>query len=177
VTITYEGIYDLSRSIASVTEVKERDDDWAAMVDAVHDLSRVLRAAGEHAVGLDAITGSEHEVLRWVAARPGHPVSTVARGLGLQASNVSTTVRSLVERDLVERRADPADGRRALLHPTARAARHRELLVAAWSRQIRVALDDLDDADAVTLRAAAPALDRLAGALDPSRAPVVAGPD
>ncbi|OLM12513.1 Transcriptional regulator, MarR family [Pseudonocardia sp. Ae717_Ps2] len=160
-----------------MTEVKERDDDWAAMVDAVHDLSRVLRAAGEHAVGLDAITGSEHEVLRWVAARPGHPVSTVARGLGLQASNVSTTVRSLVERDLVERRADPADGRRALLHPTARAARHRELLVAAWSRQIRVALDDLDDADAVTLRAAAPALDRLAGALDPSRAPVVAGPD
>lgn len=105
-----------------------------------------------------------------------NPVSTVARGLGLQASNVSTTVRSLVERDLLERRADPADGRRALLHPTARAARHRELLDAAWTRQIRRALDDLDDADAVTLRAAAPVLDRLAGALDPSRAPVVAGP-
>ncbi|GAA4989666.1 MarR family winged helix-turn-helix transcriptional regulator [Pseudonocardia tropica] len=159
-----------------MTTVEERDDDWAALVEAVHDLSRVLRSAGERAVGLDAITGSEHEVLRWVSARPGHPVSAVARGLGLQASNVSTTVRSLVGRDLVERRTDPADGRRALLHPTARAVRHRELLDAAWTRQIRRALGDLDATDAVALRAAAPVLGRLAGALDPSRDPVAAGP-
>ncbi|MEJ8278524.1 MarR family winged helix-turn-helix transcriptional regulator [Pseudonocardia spirodelae] len=150
--------------------------EWVELVGSVHDLSRVLRAAGERAVGLDAITGSEHEVLRWVSARPGQTVSAVARGLGLQPSNVSTTVRSLVGRDLVERRTDPADGRRALLHPTARAQRHGELLAAAWSREIRRALGELTGADADALRAAVPALRRLAGALDPARDPVTAGP-
>lgn len=142
-------------------------DDWPGLATAVHDLSRVLRSVGERAVGLDAITGSEHEVLRTVCARPGSTVSAVSRTLGLQASNVSTTVRSLLGRDLVERRPDPADGRRALLHPTARALRHRELLDAAWSDRIERALAGLPAGDAEALRAAAPVLDRLVAALDP----------
>lgn len=144
-------------------------DAWPPLASAVHELSRVLRSVGERAAGLDAITGSEVEVLRCVSARPGSTVSAVSRVLGLQASNVSTTVRSLAGRGLLERRSDPADGRRALLYPTARARRHRALLDAAWAQGIERALAELPEADAGTLRAAVPALTRLAGALDARR--------
>lgn len=150
-----------------VTDANATPGDWPGLAAAVHDLSRVLRAVGERAVGLDAITGSEHEVLRCVSGRPGSTVSAVARVLGQQPSNVSTTVRSLVGRGLVERRPDPADGRRALLHPTTRARRHRELLDDAWSRAVQRALAGLPPADAAALGTAVPALHRLAGTLDP----------
>lgn len=144
-------------------------DAWPGLAAAVHELSRVLRSVGERAAGLDAITGSEVEVLRCVAARPGSTVSAVSRGLGLQPSNVSTTVRSLIGRELLERRSDPADGRRVLLYPTARARRHRTLLDAAWSQGVEQALTELPAGDADALRAAVPALARLAGALDARR--------
>ena len=144
-------------------------DDWPQLASAVHELSRVLRSVGERAAGLDAITGSEVEVLRCVSTRPGSTVSTVARTLGLQSSNVSTTVRSLIGRDLLERRPDPEDGRRALLHPTARARRHRALLDTAWSQCLEQALAELPEGDADAVRAAVPALTRLAGALDARR--------
>ncbi|MFP5068649.1 MarR family winged helix-turn-helix transcriptional regulator [Pseudonocardia nantongensis] len=147
----------------------ERTDVWPELASAVHELSRVLRSVGERGAGLDAITGSEVEVLRCVSARPGSTVSAVSRALGLQPSNVSTTVRSLIGRDLLERRSDPADGRRALLHPTARARRHRTLLDAAWSQGVERALTELPGGDAEALRAAVPALARLAGALEGRR--------
>lgn len=152
------------------------DGPWPALAAVTHDLSRVLRSVGERAVGLDSITGSEHEVLRCVAARPGGTVTAVARTLGLQPSNVSTTVRSLVGRDLVERLPDPADGRRSLLYPTARAERHRELLDVARSDVVERALAALPPGDARAVAVAVPALERLLAELERLGAPRVSSP-
>lgn len=134
----------------------------ADLAEATQTLSRALRRDGERAVGLDALPGSEVEVLQAVLARPEVCVTALARTLGLQASNVSTTVRALVGRGLVERVPDPADGRRTLLRASAEATRHRELLRDSWARTLARSLEDLPDADAAALRAAVPTLVALA---------------
>jgi DNA-binding MarR family transcriptional regulator len=143
-------------------------DDLASLADACHVLARALRRRGELDVELSALLGSEFEVLQQVARRPRSTLSAVARGVGMQVSNTSTAIRALVERGLVERVPDPADQRRSLLQPTAAALRHREQLRAAWSRTIAGALETLTAADAAAVRAAVPALSRLAETLSES---------
>ena len=69
---------------------------------ASHILSRTLRRTSEIQVGLEPLPGSEFDVLEFVGAHPGASVSDVARGLRLQTSNVSNTVRQLVQRGLLE---------------------------------------------------------------------------
>jgi DNA-binding transcriptional ArsR family regulator len=72
------------------------------------------------------LPASELEVMRLLVRRPGASVNDVAAGLRLQPANVSTTLRSLERRGLVERRRDEQDGRVVRLHPTALALEHRE---------------------------------------------------
>ncbi|MHA6615871.1 MarR family winged helix-turn-helix transcriptional regulator [Pseudonocardia sp. DLS-67] len=145
-----------------MTDVDVELDDLA---EAAHTLSRTLRRTGELEVGLDQLPGSELDVLRFVVAHPGASVSEVARALRLQTSNVSTTVRALVERGLVVREADPRDHRRSRLRSSPLADEHRRLLGRAWSRAIAGALAELADDDAVAVRAAVPAMSRLAESL------------
>ncbi|HLU60109.1 MAG TPA: helix-turn-helix domain-containing protein [Pseudonocardia sp.] len=141
------------------------DVELDQLAEAAHTLSRTLRRTGELEVGLEHLPASEVDVLRYVVARPGVSVSEVARGLRLQTSNVSTTVRALVERGLLVREPDPADHRRSLLRSSPLAEEHRRLLGRAWSRSIASALAELSADDAAAIRAAVPALTRLAEAL------------
>jgi DNA-binding MarR family transcriptional regulator len=129
---------------------------------AAHMLSRALRRTAEIQVGLEPLPGSEFDVLEFVGAHPGASVSDVARGLRLQTSNVSNTVRHLVERGLLERASDPRDQRRVLLRLTELSSTHRDLLQATWATLLAGMLPDLGGRDTELLLAAAPALARLA---------------
>jgi DNA-binding MarR family transcriptional regulator len=135
------------------------------LAEAAHILSRTLRRAGELEVGLAQLPTSELDVLRYVVTNPGASVSEVARGLRLQTSNVSTTVRALVGRGLIVRQPDPLDQRRSLLRSSPLADEHRRLLGRAWSRTIAAALAELEDGDVAAIRAAVPGLARLAEVL------------
>lgn len=147
------------------------DSELRTIAAAVHVLSRSLHRRGVAQVGLDVLPPSESEVLQQIGARPGSSVSEIARALRLQTSNVSTSVRALVARGLVDRTPDPDDQRRTLLRPSPAALRHREMLEEAWAAILADLLADLDPADAAHLRTAAPALDRLSRAItaDPAR--------
>lgn len=155
-----------SSSLQDVT-----DSELRTIASAVHVLSRSLHRRGVAQVGLDVLPPSESEVLQQIRARPGSSVSEVARALRLQTSNVSTSVRGLVARGLVDRTPDADDQRRTLLHLSPAALRHRELLEKAWATILTDLFRDLDPSDAAHLRAAAPALERLARAVtaDPAR--------
>jgi DNA-binding MarR family transcriptional regulator len=135
---------------------------------ASHVLSRTLRRSSEIRVGLEALPGSEFDVLEFVGAHPGASVSDVARGLRLQTSNVSSTVRQLVERGLLERTADAHDQRRVLLRLTELSSRHRELFQTTWAALLAEMLPGLAEGDAELLVAAAPAFARLAELAVPS---------
>jgi DNA-binding MarR family transcriptional regulator len=125
-------------------------------------LPRTIGAAGTAG---PALPMSELEAMRLLVRRPGLSVSEVANALGLQSSNVSASVRSLVARGLLERRRDDRDGRVTRLHPTRKAIAHRDRQESAWGDQLARRLAQLPDAERERLLAAAPALEALAALL------------
>jgi DNA-binding MarR family transcriptional regulator len=121
-----------------------------------------LRRFGERQSGLTLIPHSELEVLRLIDARPGSTISEIARALELQSSNVSTTVRRLVERELVERVSDPQDRRSHRLHPTPLALKYRKMIDEAWIVGVRHELSRMSPDEAALLIEAAPLFRRFA---------------
>lgn len=140
----------------------DAEPDPAAFAAAVHAMVLRLRRLGERRLGMELLPTSELEVLVHLGNHPDTTVTAVARDLGLQSSNVSTTVQHLVTKGLVERRPDPQDGRRTLLRPTARAEADREQIEGAWAAVIGEFLDDLPADQRSAALAATPALVRLA---------------
>ncbi|MFE7422009.1 MarR family winged helix-turn-helix transcriptional regulator [Rhodococcus sp. NPDC057529] len=137
------------------------DADVQRLAHTARSLVWALRRFGEREAGLTRLPQSEIEVLRAVEERPGCTVSDVARSLGLQSSNVSTTVRSLVDRGLLEKRADPGDRRSHRLHQTAVAQRNNRVIDEMWIRGVRRLLDGMSPTDAAKLAEAVPLLARL----------------
>lgn len=141
------------------------ESDLGRLADAAHVLSRTLRRLGELNVGLESLPASEYDVLHFVDAHPDSSVSAVARALRLQTSNVSSTVRALVGRNLLERTPDPADHRRSLLRASGQALEHRALLEQWRARALARAITAIPQAEADAVLAAVPGLSRLADAL------------
>ena len=110
----------------------------------------------------DPLPRSEREVMRLLGRRPGTTVNTVARELGLQPSNVSASIRSLVDRGLVERQSDPADGRQVRLFLTKSARAARERRERLWGDEVTSLLHELTPEDRGRLLDALPALTILA---------------
>lgn len=83
----------------------------------------------------------------------------------ISPQSMAATVTALLQRGLIERSADPADGRRVVLSVTE--AGHRAIAAkrAVRTEQIAAALAGLDPQEIATLRAAVPALERLAAQL------------
>ncbi len=79
-----------------------------------HNLQLVSREL-EHRHG---VTGPQLAVLRYVGIFPGITPTKLADLLQLDPSTLSGVFRRLTSRGALEKRPDPADGRRAFLHPT-----------------------------------------------------------
>jgi DNA-binding MarR family transcriptional regulator len=137
------------------------DADVQRLARTARSLVWALRRFGEREAGLARLPQSEIEVLRAVEVSPGCTVSDIARFLGLQSSNVSTTVRSLVGRGLLEKRADPDDRRSHRLHQTAVAECNNRLIDEMWIRGVRNLLDGMSPDEAAQLAEAASLLARL----------------
>lgn len=134
-----------------------------ALAVALFDLAWLLpRTVGAEDRQPDPLPRSELEVMRLLGRRPGTNVNSVARELGLQPSNVSTSIRALVARGLVERRDDPSDGRQVLLHLTQSARATRDRRERLWGEQLARLLAELPSEDRARLVAALPALRILA---------------
>lgn len=143
-------------------------DDVASagqLLDAVGAVRRALRRVTGRP-GLDTeLTTAQAELVRLVRREPGLPVAAAADRLGVAANTVSTLVRQLADAGVLLREPDPADRRVARLAVAPEARRR----IEGWrDRRAEVtgrALARLDEADREALRTAAPALTRLAAAL------------
>jgi DNA-binding MarR family transcriptional regulator len=111
------------------------------------------------------ITQSESELLRLLDRRPGIRVHEAAAELGIASNSVSTLVRQLTRAGLLERGADPLDGRAARLRLTPLAEEWVTQLGNAREQTIDRALAALDEQDRLQLEAAIPAMKRLAKAI------------
>ena len=76
----------------------------------------LFRAADKSLVSRFGITAAQHGALMYVGENEGSLMSGMARALGLRAAAASTLVDRMEKKDLMERRADPQDGRAFALH-------------------------------------------------------------
>jgi len=136
----------------------------------IGELPRVIgrvRRALKRRLGTDPFVPDSHiEIMRLLYDRPGMKVQEVASILKLAPNTVSTLVQQMARTGRIERSTDRADGRavRLALTPATRrrVARRRDQRREA----IEDAFDALSRADRSAIRAALPALVRIAEALE-----------
>lgn len=140
----------------------EADTFPADLADALVGVQRLIRRRLRGGVTGPRLRGAEVELLRLVESRPGIGISEAARQLHLANNSVSTLVNQLARDGYLIRETDPADRRAARLLLTGAAAQR----LADWQcRRTELVgrhVSRLGEADQQALRAALPALRRLA---------------
>jgi DNA-binding MarR family transcriptional regulator len=132
------------------------------LADALVGVQRLIRRRLRPQMADPRLRGAEVELLRLVVAQPGIGISDAAKELYLAGNSVSTLVNQLAREGYLTRETDPADRRAARLLPTPAA----EARLSEWRKRraqlVRRQMDRLDEADRQALRAALPALRKLA---------------
>ncbi|WP_165989966.1 MarR family winged helix-turn-helix transcriptional regulator [Streptomyces sp. YIM 98790] len=132
---------------------------------ALHRTARMLRRLSAPPAGHDDLSPAELDVVRVVTRHPGIGVSRLAEVLRLKPSNLSATLRPLLDRGWVRREPAPEDRRAALLHPTERAREGLRQVEENRARLLAEVLRELPGEQAGTLLRAAPAMEALSEAL------------
>lgn len=125
---------------------------------ALHDLSIRLGRFAPAKAGVEALPASELLVLRTIMASPGSSVTEVAAAAAMQPSNVSTAVRALTRRGLVDKHPHPDDRRISLLSPSALARSNKTAIDKAVTSAVSTGLRALSDDHRAALIAALPAI-------------------
>ena len=108
------------------------------------------------------VTGPQRLVLRIVGKRPGINAGELASIMHLHPSTLTGILKRLVERGLLARTSDVADGRKAVFHLTRTGRRVDETKVTTVESVVSSILDDSTDAE---IRASRALLSRLGEAL------------
>ena len=88
----------------------------------------------------DEVTASQTAALGRLLRHGESTVADLARAEGVRPQSMGATMQALVDLGLVERRPDPADGRRTLVRATETGSRAR---ADAWTARTRVLTDRL----------------------------------
>ena len=112
------------------------DQGWAELADLVLVVAREIQFRGytdERAVRLSQ---SEGMVMRYLQRDPAAPPSRIAAATGLQRTNLSTVLRGLEHKGLVERRAYPDDARGVTVHLTELGKTNYSLVRREWGTAV-----------------------------------------
>jgi DNA-binding MarR family transcriptional regulator len=129
------------RRSASHSRKTAVDERWAEFADHVLEIAREIQVRGYTSPEAVSLTPSEGTVMRYLFPHPGALPSHVASATGLQRSNLSAVLRGLEEKGLIERVADPEDGRWVRIHPTPKATRNYEIVRGEWGAATAAAAD------------------------------------
>lgn len=141
---------------ASVASLSKAADTFQTIVIG---LRRVARRVARR--NLPELPGSERELLNLVVENRGIGVNEAARRLLVSPNTVSTLVRALKRKGLIERLSDPADRRVAILHPTPAGMARREKASRLRTESMVGAMLALEEDDRRLLVDAIPAMQRL----------------
>ncbi|GAB06397.1 MarR family transcriptional regulator [Gordonia amarae] len=123
-----------------MSDTNTPDPVLVELADAILRVARELESHSVTGAGLKTLTGTEATVLRWVHRNPGCSPSAAAEATGLQRSNLSTALRGLTAKGLVERHRDATDSRQVSLDVTDSAREGIAALNATWSQIMADAL-------------------------------------
>jgi DNA-binding MarR family transcriptional regulator len=124
---------------ACTTSASADEQRWADVADLMLIISRELQYRGYSDEQALSLTQSEGMVMRYLLqADPAAP-SQIAAATGLQRTNISTVLRGLEHKGLVQRQANPSDGRGVTVSPTDRGRRNYALVRHEWATAVAVA--------------------------------------
>ncbi len=125
---------------------------------ALWELDHALQSASKRMEARLGFTGPQRLVVRVVGKYPGISAGEVSALLHLHPSTLTGVLKRLEQRGLVDRKADPADARRALLHLSAKGRQVDDLRTGTVETAVRRALSKLDARHARAAREIADAL-------------------
>lgn len=135
--------------------------DVSEIASSVYDFLSATRRLMKRPNQSLSVSQSEIEVLQFISQHPGCGVSDIARLRFLRASNVSATVRRLINAELVERKANDRDKRAQDLHLTEEGIEVMSSVTDEWAMLIAGATQRMDGRDISKLRRGVPALRNL----------------
>jgi DNA-binding MarR family transcriptional regulator len=141
------------------------------------ETSANLRLCAPTDAGLAELPPSEIEVLRLVSMYPGCGIMFLTERTKMRQANASATVRSLVERGLLQKRVDPRDRRAVQLSPTPQARQDLQALRAVWLKRLQssIAAVGLSEAEYAEFAQALAAIHRGLVATEDGPAPLAPG--
>jgi DNA-binding MarR family transcriptional regulator len=137
---------------ADATSGSSRQQRWAELADLVLIIAREIQFRGYSDERAVPLSQSEAVVMRHLQSHPDATPTQIAAATGLQRTNLSTVLRGLELKGLIERRACAEDARGITVHRTERGASNYALVRREWAEAVsRAAGKDTSNLDA-TLR-------------------------
>ncbi|MEW2518498.1 MarR family winged helix-turn-helix transcriptional regulator [Actinacidiphila alni] len=136
--------------------------DARLLTDAVTRLRRALRAAAGDDDSVEALPMAQAELLQVLGEHSPVRVGDLAARRGLAASTVSGLIGPMIAAGLVARATDPADRRASVVTLTPAGRSRLDAWTRVHERRMSAALASLEEGDRSAVRAALPALFRVA---------------
>jgi len=125
--------------------VQPSEEQWADFADLVFFISREIKFGGYSSEEAISLSPSEGIVMRYLFRHPGAIPSQVAEAAGLQRSNLSTVLKSLEKKGVLERRPSAEDAREVHIYPTSLGKSNYALVRKEWARRVSEAVGDSRD--------------------------------
>ncbi|MFI6832578.1 MarR family winged helix-turn-helix transcriptional regulator [Kribbella sp. NPDC050241] len=117
------------------------DERWAELADLALIISREIQYRGYTDDQTVSLTQSEGIVMRYLLQGEAAAPSQIAVATGLQRTNLSTTLRGLERKSLIQRQANPDDGRGVTVSPTEHGRNNSALARHEWATAVGAAAD------------------------------------
>jgi DNA-binding MarR family transcriptional regulator len=117
---------------------------WAELADLVLSIAREIQFRGYTSPEAISLSIPEGTVMRYLHRHPGVPPSQIAEATGMQRTNVSSTLRSLEARGLIERRDCPEDRRGSRIYVTPLGTSNYTLVKEEWASFLAAAAEQAD---------------------------------
>jgi DNA-binding MarR family transcriptional regulator len=123
--------------------VKDDLEQWAELADRVLVIAREIQFRGYEEAGAVPLTASEGMVMRYMQDHRLSAPNQIAAAVGLQRSNLSTLLRGLEGKGLIERRVSADDRRGVAVRLTEQGTRNYLLARREWASAVaRAAAND-----------------------------------
>ena len=121
------------------------DDEFRGLIHDLIAYGHKLDACRDAFAAIAGISGVQYEILMLVSRADGLPVGEVAARLHRSGAFITIEANKLAERGILDKAADPADGRRVLLRTNAKSI---ELLerIAPYQQRVNDTLFEFVDA-------------------------------
>jgi DNA-binding MarR family transcriptional regulator len=118
----------------------------------LHSLAKAHRARLGELLAPHGLHPGQDLLLLAVWDNPGLRQSVLAEMLGVEPPTVTRMAQRLERGGMIERRADPSDGRGQLVYPTPRSRLLEHAVRRAWSSLDELLIGSMGDTDAVRLQ-------------------------